>query len=259
MDRDGDGVTDAAPDGQCCAIMHMMGDFSSCSSWTGSTDLASMAGCCPSDWLLRWSLVGSAGAATEDRSMVDCVKFVASADCVPPAGWIGAATFKAAGCPHALPTPPPTTATPPPSPNLGDRDRDGDGVEDAAADGACCMSCRTCAFGPGDFGQDLATCRAQTDACWCADDYLVRYAIREDAGYWREDRSTYDCVSFVSEPVCSARMGMWMSEGCPHALPTPSPTQSPMLSQTVEAGGRVLPLLVQWAMIASHVTAGLIS
>ena len=109
MDRDGDGVTDAAPDGQCCAIMHMMGDFSSCSSWTGSTDLASMAGCCPSDWLLRWSLVGSAGAATEDRSMVDCVKFVAYADCVPPTGWIGVATFKSVGCPHSLPTQPPTT------------------------------------------------------------------------------------------------------------------------------------------------------
>ena len=64
--------------------------------------------------------------------MVDCVKFVAYADCVPPAGWMGAATFKSAGCPHSVPTPPPTTATPPPSPNLGDRDRDGDGVEDAA-------------------------------------------------------------------------------------------------------------------------------
>ena len=41
---------------------------------------------------------------------------------------------------------------------------------------------------PGYFGQDLATCRAQTDACWCADDYLVR-SLREDDGYWREDRS----------------------------------------------------------------------
>ena len=98
MDRDGDGVTDAAPDGQCCAIMHMMGDFSSCSSWTGSADLASMAGCRPSDWLLRWSLVGSAGAATEDRSMVDCVKFVAYADCVPPTGWTGSAATRASGC-----------------------------------------------------------------------------------------------------------------------------------------------------------------
>ena len=128
MDRDGDGVDDAAPDGQCCAIMHMMGDFSSCSSWTGSTDLASMAGCCPSDWLLRWSLVGSAGAATEDRSMVDCVKFVASADCVPPTGWMGVATFKSVGCPHSLPTQPPGRRRAAAVAESGDRDRDGDGV-----------------------------------------------------------------------------------------------------------------------------------
>ena len=45
------------------------------------------------------------------------------------------------------------------------------------------MTCRTCDFGPGYFGQDLATCRSQTDACWCADDYLVRYSIREEPGY----------------------------------------------------------------------------
>ena len=51
-DLDGDGVTDLAAAGTCCAFTYGNA-FSGC---IGATDLASAAGCCPSDFLLRHSI-----------------------------------------------------------------------------------------------------------------------------------------------------------------------------------------------------------
>ena len=51
-DLDGDGVTDLAATDTCCAFTYGNA-FSGC---IGATDLASAAGCCPSDFLLRHSI-----------------------------------------------------------------------------------------------------------------------------------------------------------------------------------------------------------
>ena len=93
-DLDGDGVTDLAATDTCCAFTYGNA-FSGC---TGATDLASAAGCCPSDFLLRHSI--QAGGI-ESTTSYDCVSFISQTDCAAYS-WSGLTpTWVAApNCPH---------------------------------------------------------------------------------------------------------------------------------------------------------------
>ena len=92
-DNDQDGVEDAAADGTCCAFTYGNA-FADCS---GATDLASAAGCCPSDFLLRHSIQPTG----EDTTSYDCVSFISQTDCAAYS-WSGLTpTWVAApNCPH---------------------------------------------------------------------------------------------------------------------------------------------------------------
>ena len=92
-DLDGDGVTDAAADGTCCALTY----GNALSGCSGATTLAGAAGCCPSDWLLRLS-IGSDGKESTDS--YDCVSFMSQSDCAAYS-WSGLKPqWMAANCPH---------------------------------------------------------------------------------------------------------------------------------------------------------------
>ena len=208
-DLDGDGVTDAAAAGTCCAITY--GNLlSDCSS---ATDLAGAAGCCPSsDWLHRYN-IGSDG--NEDTTKYDCVSFMSQTDCAAytwSAPW-GTVTpsWMTSMCPHFPPTPAPTPISPAPTPK-GFRDNDQDGVADAAADGTCCIF---------TYGNAFSNCGGATDlasaAGCCPSDFLLRHSIQATG----EDTTSYDCVSFRSQTDCAAYSwsGMtpvWMAANCPH-------------------------------------------
>ena len=91
-DLDGDGVTDLAAAGTCCAFVYGNA-FAGCS---GATDLAGAAGCCPSDFLLRHSIQ----ATGEDTTSYDCVSFRSQTDCAAYS-WSGMTpVWMAANCPH---------------------------------------------------------------------------------------------------------------------------------------------------------------
>ena len=92
-DLDGDAVTDLAATDTCCAFAYGNA-FSGC---TGATDLASAAGCCPSDFLLRHSIQPTG----EDTTSYDCVSFRSETDCAAYS-WSGLTpTWVAApNCPH---------------------------------------------------------------------------------------------------------------------------------------------------------------
>ena len=198
-----------AADGTCCTMMYG-NPLVDCG---GATDLAGAAGCCPSDWLLRYHLGGNPVA--EDTSSIDCVSFISQTDCAAHAGFSGmTANWIPSTCSHILPTPSPTTATPGPTP-AGYLDRDEDGVQDAAADGTCC------AF---TYGNAFAGCSGATDlagaASCCPSDFLHRYSIQPGG----EVTDGYDCVSFISQSDCAAHAGwsgmtpMWLAQNCPHTM-----------------------------------------
>ena len=93
-DLDGDGVTDVAAAGTCCAYTY----GNALSGCGGATDLASAAGCCPSDFLLRLSIQAD---GTESTDSYDCVSFISQTDCAAYS-WSGLTpTWVAApNCPH---------------------------------------------------------------------------------------------------------------------------------------------------------------
>ena len=199
-DLDGDGVTDLAATDTCCAFAYGNA-FSGC---TGATDLASAAGCCPSDFLLRHSI--QAGGI-ESTTSYDCVSFISQTDCNAHTWSSMTPSWMTANCPHFPPTPAPTPApqlTPPPTPK-GFRDNDQDGVADAAADGTCCAQCQGCAFSDCSGATDFAG----TASC-CPAGFHHRYHI----GYnGQEDTNAFDCVSFVAQADCTA---FWTAANCPH-------------------------------------------
>lgn len=93
LDRDEDGVQDAAADGTCCAFTYGNA-FAGCS---GATDLAGAASCCPSDFLHRYS-IQPGGEVTDSY---DCVSFISQSDCAAHAGWSGMTPmWLAQNCPH---------------------------------------------------------------------------------------------------------------------------------------------------------------
>ena len=205
-DLDGDGVEDAAAEGDCCAGFYGA-DLVDCG---GATTLAEAqaAGCCGSGSLLRYN-IGSDGV--EDQTQIDCISFVAEADCT------GIWFSKAAGinCPHTIPTPPP-------SPTGGlNRDLDGDGYEDAAPAGECCTNGGYGnSFAENGYGCGTTLAEVQASGC-CQAGFLLRYSLqpgREDPKYW-------DCVSFVDKAGCAAKGPhyIWSADGmgpgsCPHTV-----------------------------------------
>ena len=92
-DLDGDGVTDLAATDTCCAFTYGNA-FSGC---TGATDLASAAGCCPSDFLLRHSI--QAGGI-ESTTSYDCVSFISQTDCAAYSWGSLTPQWLPANCPH---------------------------------------------------------------------------------------------------------------------------------------------------------------
>ena len=201
-DLDGDGVTDVAAAGTCCALAYN-NLLSDCSS---ATDLAGAAGCCPSSgWLHRMSIQAD---GTESTNSYDCVSFMSQTDCAAYT-WSGMTpSWMTSMCPHFPPTPAPTPApqlTPPPTPK-GFRDNDQDGVADAAADGTCCAQCQGCAFSDCSGATDLAGA-----ASCCPAGFLHRYHIGAYNG--QEDQNAFDCVSFVAQADCTA---YWTAANCPH-------------------------------------------
>ena len=201
-DLDGDGVEDAAAEGDCCAAFYGA-DLADCG---GATTLADAQACCASGWLLRYN-IGSDGL--EDQTQIDCISFVAEADCTD--NWFGAGI----NCPHFIPTAPP-------SPTGGlTRDLDGDGYEDAAPAGECCTNGGYGnSFVDNNYGCGTTLAEVQAYGC-CPAGFLVRYSLqpgREDLNYW-------DCVSFVDKAGCAAKGSpyMWSADGmgpgsCPHTV-----------------------------------------
>ena len=201
-DLDGDGVEDAAAEGDCCAGFYGA-DLVDCG---GATTLAEAqaAGCCSQ--LLRYN-IGSDGV--EDQTQIDCISFVAEADCTD--NWFGAGI----NCPHFIPTAPP-------SPTGGlTRDLDGDGYEDAAPEGECCTNGGYGnSFVDNNYGCGTTLAEVQASGC-CPSGFLVRYSLQPG----REDQNYWDCVSFVDKAGCAAKGSpyMWSADGmgpgsCPHTV-----------------------------------------
>ena len=206
-DLDGDGVEDVAVvEGDCCAISYGA-DIAGCA---GATDLAGCADFCPTGWLLRYN-IGSDGL--EDQTQFDCISFVAEADCTDT--WFS----KAAGinCPHYIPTAPPS-----PAGGLN-RDLDGDGLEDAAAEGECCIGGYGNSF-TNEYNCGTTMAEVQAGGC-CAAGFLLRYSLQPCG----EDNNGWDCVSFVDKAGCTAKGSpyQWSADvgaRCPHtaaAIATP--------------------------------------
>ena len=179
-DLDGDGVEDAAADGDCCAAFYGA-NLADCN---GATTLADAQGCCASGWLLRYN-IGSDGV--EDQTQIDCISFVAEADCTE--NWFGAGI----NCPHFVPTWPP-------SPTGGlTRDLDGDGYEDAAPAGECCVSVYGSKF-DNEYGCGTTLAEVQAGGC-CPEDFIARYSLQPDG----ESQNGWDCVSFVDKDGCTEK------------------------------------------------------
>ena len=87
-----------AADGTCCAFGYGL-TLSDCG---GATDLAGAAGCCPSDWLLRYSLQPSGNSVVEDTSKIDCISFVAQASCAATGGFWTVDNLPNSYCPHTV-------------------------------------------------------------------------------------------------------------------------------------------------------------
>ena len=170
----------------------------------GATTLADAQGCCASGWLLRYN-IGSDGV--EDQTQIDCISFVAEADCTD--NWFGAGI----NCPHFIPTAPP-------SPTGGlTRDLDGDGYEDAAPAGECCTNGGYGnSFADNEYGCGTTLAEVQAGGC-CPAGFLVRYSLQPGG----EDTSAFDCVAFVNKETCATRGGLWSDDsqlgpgGCAHS------------------------------------------
>ena len=156
--------------------------------------------------MLRYN-IGSDGL--EDQTQIDCISFVAEADCTD--NWFGAGI----NCPHFIPTAPP-------SPTGGlTRDLDGDGYEDAAPEGECCTNGGYGnSFVDNNYGCGTTLAEVQAYGC-CPAGFLVRYSLQPG----REDQNYWDCVSFVDKAGCAAKGSpyMWSADGmgpgsCPHTV-----------------------------------------
>ena len=95
-DNDGDGIVDLAAEGECCVSVYGS-KFDN--EYGCGTTLAEVqaGGCCPEDFLLRYSLQPGG----EDQTRWDCVSFVDKAGCTamgPPYQWT--ADVAGLGCPH---------------------------------------------------------------------------------------------------------------------------------------------------------------
>ena len=86
-DLDGDGVVDAAAEGQCCAYMAGIEfDWADKAAECGSTLAEVALKCCPYNFLLRYN--------DPDQGGWDCISFVSEADC--RYNWVEV------GCQHSL-------------------------------------------------------------------------------------------------------------------------------------------------------------
>jgi hypothetical protein len=84
------------------------------------------------------------------------------------------------------------------------RDLDGDGVEDAAAEGDCCINGYGIDFADSSCGSTLAEVTA--NCCWSP--FVARYSIQPDG----ENQNAFDCVSFISEEDCNALGALWSDD-----------------------------------------------
>ena len=106
-----------------------------------------------------------------------------------------------------------STRTPAPTP-ADFRDLDGDGVADAP-EGDCCIHGYGMSFssspGCGTLAEAAKTC--------CPWPRLARYSLQQTG----EDKTAFDCVSFVSKETCAAENALWSDDsqlgpgGCAHS------------------------------------------
>ena len=106
-----------------------------------------------------------------------------------------------------------STRTPAPTP-ADFRDLDGDGVADAP-EGDCCIHGYGMSFssspGCGTLAEAAKTC--------CPWPRLARYSLQQTG----EDKTAFDCVSFVSKEKCAAQNALWSDDsqlgpgGCAHS------------------------------------------
>ena len=83
-------------------------------------------------------------------------------------------------------------------------DLDGDGVEDAAAEGDCCINGYGIDFADSSCGSTLA----EVTANCCSSPFVARYSIQLDG----ENQNAFDCVSFISEEDCNALGALWSDD-----------------------------------------------
>ena len=106
-----------------------------------------------------------------------------------------------------------STRTPAPTP-ADFRDADGDGVADVP-EGDCCIHGYGMSFssspGCGTLAEAAKTC--------CPWPRLARYSLQQTG----EDKTAFDCVSFVSKENCAAQNALWSDDsqlgpgGCAHS------------------------------------------
>ena len=106
-----------------------------------------------------------------------------------------------------------STRTPVPTP-ADFRDLDGDGVADVP-EGDCCIHGYGMSFssspGCGTLAEAAKTC--------CPWPRLARYSLQQTG----EDKTAFDCVSFVSKEKCAAQNALWSDDsqlgpgGCAHS------------------------------------------
>ena len=106
-----------------------------------------------------------------------------------------------------------STRTPAPTP-ADFRDLDGDGVADVP-EGDCCIHGYGMSFssspGCGTLAEAAKTC--------CPWPRLARYSLQQTG----EDKTAFDCVSFVSKEKCAAQNALWSDDsqlgpgGCAHS------------------------------------------
>ena len=97
LDLDGDGIVDMAPENQCC-ISGYGNTFTN--EYNCGTNMAEVqaGGCCPEDFLLRYSLQPGG----EDTSAFDCVAFVNKETCATRGGlWSDDSQLGPGGCAHS--------------------------------------------------------------------------------------------------------------------------------------------------------------
>ena len=103
------------------------------------------------------------------------------------------------------------------------RDLDGDGLEDAAAEGECCIGGYGNTF-TNEYNCGTTIAEVQAGGC-CAASFLLRYSLQPCG----EDTNRWDCVSFVDKAGCTAKGSpyQWSADvgaQCPHtaaAIATP--------------------------------------